>query len=157
MSEAHPGASGHETRDVNFNGIFGLAVLIIVSGIVVIVGVWWLFQDLRERQKQAMPPRNPLALEQSGNLPPPPQLEGIERMKELGKATTVPSLRPSSYGWVDRKAEVVRVPLDRAMTLIVEQKLVPSKSGSDNRDLRNPYATMPSPANSGRGAPREQP
>jgi hypothetical protein len=156
MSEPHSNAPGYEVRDVNFGGIYGLAGLTIVSGIMVLLGVWWLFHDLRGRQRERMPPANPLALEQRDRLPP--HLEGVARMKEkAGEAKSAPSTRPNNYGWVDRQAGIVRVPVDRAMNLIVEQKLVPSAPGPTNQDLDNPYRTMPSPANSGRGAPQEQP
>ncbi len=158
MSEPQSNGPGHEIRDVNFGGIYGLAGLTIVLGVVVLLGVWWLFHDLRNRQRERMPPANPLALEQRDWLPPPLQLEGIERMKEkLGEARSAPAGRPNAYGWVDRKAGIARVPVDRAMNLIVEQKLIPSAPVPINQDLDNPYWAMPSPANSGRGAPQEQP
>jgi hypothetical protein len=37
----------------------------------------------------------------------------------------------NSYGWVDQKAGVVRIPIDKAMDLLV-QKGLPTKSGEGN-------------------------
>jgi hypothetical protein len=112
---------------------------------------------MRERQRGRMPKPSPLALEQKGRLPPQPQLEGIERMKAPGGTSLrQESQAPDRYEWVDRQAQVVRIPMDRAMAIIVEQKMIPSKPES-TIDLRNPYASLPSPANSGRPAPKEQP
>jgi hypothetical protein len=157
MHEVPPSGPGHETRDVNFRAVYRLTGLIIVSAVVIHLGVWWLFRDLRERQKQGMPEASPLALEDRGRLPPPPQLEGVQQMNgKAEQAKSIPNSRTDSYGWVDRKAEIVRVPMDRAMNLIVEQRLIPSASGSQSQGP-NPYATLPSPANSGRGAPKEKP
>lgn len=158
MSDAHSSGPGHEIRDVNFAGIYGLAGLTILAGVAVLLGVWWLFQDLRDRQSQRRPTANRLALEQRDQFPPPPQLEGFMRMnQQSGETKALPSQRPNNYGWVDRKAGVVGIPVDRAMTLIVEQKLIPSAKGPAFHDLENPFATLPSPANSGRGTPKEQP
>ena len=159
MSEPHTAGPGHETQDVNFNAIFGLAGLTVVLAVAIGLGVWFLFQDMRERQSRRMSSSFPLALKQKGQtLPPQPQLEGIERMKEpWGALPPTETKMPSKYEWVDRKAGVVRVPTDRAMAIIVERKLIPSREKPSPRDLRDPYATMPSPANSGRPAQKEQP
>jgi hypothetical protein len=155
MHETTPSGPGHETRDISFRAVYRLTGLIIVSAVVIHLGVWWLFRDLQGRQKRGMPEANPLAKENRGRLPPPPQLEGLQRMNRPFEERPPETSRPDSYGWVDRKAEIVRVPVDRAMNLIVEQKLIPS-SGSQSQS-QNPYAGLPSPANSGRGAPKEKP
>jgi hypothetical protein len=158
MSEQSTNGPGHETRDVNFGGLLIITGLTIASGVLIFLGIWWFFQDLRERHKEQMPSGHPLALAQGERLPSPPRLEGIERMN--GKVEDVKSrlsTRPNSYGWVDHKDGIVRVPMDRAMTLITEQKLIPSSQERKKEDFDNPYQGMPSPANSGRGAPKEQP
>jgi hypothetical protein len=158
MSEPHPVGSGHETQDVNLRGLLIITALTIVLGVLVLVGTWWFFQVLRERRKHDVTPANLMALEHGERLPPPPRLEGIERMNGKAKETkSMPSTRPNTYGWVDRKAGIVRVPMDRAITLITEQKLIPSASDRTKQDLDNPYRELPSPANSGRGTPKEQP
>src|SRR5713101_3214863 len=152
MSEPRPAGPGHETQDVNFNAIFGLAGLAVVMAVVIGLGVWLLFIDLRERQNQRLSASFPLALRHKGQvLPPQPQLEGIERMKErwAEPLPQEPKL-PNKYEWVDRQAGVVRIPMDRAMAIIVERKLIPSTEKRSAGDLRDPYAGLPSPANSGR-------
>ena len=158
MSEPHPAGPGHETQDVNFNAIFGLAGLAVVVAVVIGLGVWLLFIDLRERQNRRVSPTFPLALKQKGQaLPPQPQLEGIEHMKERLRETLPrePKL-PNKYEWVDRQAGVVRIPMDRAMAIIVERKLIASMEKKPAGDLRDPYAGLPSPANSGRPRQKER-
>ncbi len=156
MHDVPPNGLGHETRDVNFRAVYRLTGLIIVSAVVIHLGVWWLFRDLQERQKRGMPEANLLALEDRGRPPSQPQLEGLQQMTRQFEEKPSPTSRPESYSWVDRKAEIVRVPMDRAMNLIVEQKLIPSASDSQSRE-QNPYGNLPSPANSGRGPPKEKP
>lgn len=150
-----PSGPGHETRDISFRAVYRLTGLIIVSAVFIHLGIWWLFRDLQHRQKSGRPEANPLAMENRGRLPPPPQLEGLQQMNRSFEERPPETSRPDNYGWVDRKAEIVRVPIDRAMDLIVEQKLIPS-SGSQSYG-QNPYGGLPSPANSGRGAPKEKP
>ena len=158
MSEPHPVGPGHETQDVNFNAVFSLAGLTVALAVAIGLGVWLLFQDMRERQRQRMSATFPLALKQKGQvLPPQPQLEGIEHMKERLRETLPrePKL-PNKYEWVDRQAGVVRIPMDRAMAIIVERKLIPSTEKRSAGDLRDPYAGLPSPANSGRPRRKER-
>ena len=158
MSEPHPVGPGHETQDVNFNAVFSLAGLTVALAVAIGLGVWLLFQDMRERQRQRMSATFPLALEQRGQaLPPQPQLEGIERMKERwGETLPQEPKLPNKYEWVDRQAGVVRIPMDRAMAIIVERKLIPSTEKRSAGDLRDPYAGLPSPANSGRPTQKER-
>ena len=158
MSDPHPAGPGHETQDVNFNAIFGLAGLAVVVAVVIGLGVWLLFIDLRERQNRRVSPIFPLALKQKGQaLPPQPQLEGIERMKERwGEPRPREHKFSDKYEWVDRQAGVVRIPMDRAMAIIVERKLIPSTEKRSAGDLRDPYAGLPSPANSGRPRQKEK-
>ena len=158
MSEPHPAGPGHETQDVNVNAIFGLAGLAIVLGVAIGLGVWILFQDMRERQSRRMSSTFPLALKQKGQtLPSQPQLEGIERMKEpWGQPRPQTPKLHNQYQWIDRKAGIVSIPMDRAIPFIVERKLIPATEKT-SRDLRDPYAGRPSPANSGRPSSKEQP
>jgi len=158
MSEPDPAGPGHETEDVNFNAIFGLAGLAVVVAVVIGLGVWLLFIDLRERQNRRLSPAFPLALKQKGQaLPAQPQLEGIERMKERwGEPRSRENKLSDKYEWVDRKAGVVRIPMDQAMAIIVERKLIPSTEKRSAGDLRDPYAGLPSPANSGRPRQKEK-
>src|SRR5205823_4398645 len=86
---------------------------------------FYVFEDLRQRQNRGVSATFPLALKQKGQaLPPQPQLEGIERMKERwGETLPQEPKLPNKYEWVDRQAGVVRIPMDWAMAIIVERKL----------------------------------
>ena len=57
-----------------------------------------------------------------------------------------------TYGWVDHKAGVVRIPISRAMKIIADNKLLPARheQAGDGR-----FSGRASAANSGRGAGRE--
>ena len=64
----------------------------------------------------------PLAAGQENRLPPEPRLQTNPRqdMKDLREEEDA---RLRSYGWVDRNAGVVRIPLDEAMKLTLQRGL----------------------------------
>jgi hypothetical protein len=79
--------------------------------------------------------------------PPPPRLELAEG-QELSAYRAAAEQRLNSYGWVDRQAGAVHIPIDRAMDLLAERGL-PSRQSSTAQDDGN---HLPSRASSGRVA-----
>jgi hypothetical protein len=62
---------------------------------------------------------NPMALETS-QIPPAPRLEEHPAI-EIQQLRAQEEHILSTYGWMDKKAGVVRIPIDRAMELELEQ------------------------------------
>ena len=64
----------------------------------------------------------PLAATQENRVPPGPRLQTNPRddMREL-RARDEEIL--TSYGWVDKNAGIVRIPIDEAMKLVVQRGL----------------------------------
>jgi hypothetical protein len=54
------------------------------------------------------------------------------------------------YGWVDREAGVVRLPIERAMALVLERGL-PTRPAAEQQGFRDAGLGGPSDANGGRG------
>jgi hypothetical protein len=144
-SEAAGG--GYETRDAHVRAIVWFAVgLVVVAGAV--HGLMWvMFERFAERERQADPP--PRTLTAPAPEPPPePRLQVLTRPEGtfgfgLAPAESLARLRAtedetlSTYGWIDRPAGIVRIPIERAMTLVVERGLPP------------PAAREPTPAAAG--------
>jgi hypothetical protein len=114
MEKHLPPSSGHETRDAGIGAIVlngaGLAVMIVIVGFI----VYGTFQYLA-RHPAISPQSNPMS---AGDLqiPPEPRIEdhpaiAIQQLHAQEDKTL------STYGWTDRKAGVVRIPIDRAMEL----------------------------------------
>ena len=106
---------GHETTDVTTRPIVlaGAAIL----GLVLLssAGVWLLIGHYARREARASAP-NPLAA-YGPQGPPAPRLQtaprdDLEAMRAGEDATL------HSYGWVDRGAGRVRIPIERAMELV---------------------------------------
>ena len=114
MEEHLPSSSGHETRDAGVRPIVlngaGLAVMIVIVGLI----VYGTFQYLA-RHPAISPQSNPMSAGDS-QIPPEQRIEdhpaiAIEQLHTQEDKTL------STYGWTDRKAGAVRIPIDRAMEL----------------------------------------
>ena len=118
----------HEESDVNLGPILGFGAALIVVAIVIYVLVWLLFGYFTARESRQAAPEYPLAVAQENRVPPEPRLQTAPRqdMADLrAKEDTV----LQSYGWVDRNAGVVRIPIDQAMKLTLERGL-PARAGT---------------------------
>ena len=118
MAEHLPSGPGHETRDAGVRPIVlngaGLAVMIVIVGLI----VYGTFQYLA-RHPAISPQSNPMSV---GDLqiPPEPRIEdhpaiAIQQLHAQEDKTL------STYGWTDRKAGVVRIPIDQAIELQLER------------------------------------
>jgi hypothetical protein len=112
----------HETSDANIAGVLGFGLGLMVSAIVIHLLVLVLFQYFQGREARRVPAEYPLAASQGARLPPEPRLQTNPRedLREL-RATEDELL--GSYGWVDKNAGVVRIPIDAAMKLTLERGL----------------------------------
>lgn len=118
----------HEESDVNIRAIFGFGAALIVVAIVVHVAVWGFFRFLESRAGQRVEAAFPLAASQPGErLPPEPRLQTAPR-EDLAALRAREDETLRSYGWVDRNAGVVRIPIDRAVELTLQRGL-PARQG----------------------------
>jgi hypothetical protein len=120
--EVHPDVH-HEESDVNINAILGFGAGLIVATLVVValIGLLFRFFDARERHNQA-PRMYPLAAGQENRLPPEPRLQTDPR-EDLADLRAREDALLHSYGWVDRNAGVVRIPIESAIKLTLERGL----------------------------------
>ena len=69
-----------------------------------------------------MGPLYPLAAEQGVRVPPEPRLQ-INPRQDLKDLRAAEDEILHGYGWVDRNAGIVRIPIDDAMRLTLERGL----------------------------------
>ncbi len=129
--------AGYEKRDANAKWIFGIVAFLLIAGLImhfVLAGM----------------------MERLGKKPPPTDAwNGVRRSdatlqaKDVAQLQIVPAAdledfrakeetELNSYGWINRTAGVVRIPIARAMELLLERRL-PVRTGT------NAPATGPSP------------
>ena len=120
----------HETSDVNIRAIFGFAIGLTVTTMIVGFAVWVLFQYFNAREAKTVFTEYPLAV-QEPRLPPEPRLQTNPR-EDLGNLRAHEDQALTSYGWVDKDGGVVRIPIERAMQLVVERGL-PARTQGGSR------------------------
>ena len=112
----------HEESDVNFGGIVGFGAGLVAVCAVAVIVVFVLFRFLEARQARSGPVEYPLAIADENRLPPEPRLQ-VNPREELRDLRTKEDELLTSYGWVDKNAGVVRIPIDDAIRLTLERRL----------------------------------
>ncbi|MGH7176034.1 MAG: hypothetical protein ACREJC_01520 [Tepidisphaeraceae bacterium] len=119
-------ARGYEAMGVSLRGILISIGFLVGATVIVQVVVWWLMVGVNNFQARSDVAPPPLAR----NLPPPPEPrlqpnpshERLDR-QDMQALLAREQAALSSYGWVDRQTGVVRIPIDRAMQIVVERGL----------------------------------
>jgi len=123
----------HEESDVNVRGIvgfgLGLAVCIALSSL----ALYGMFIYLRAaftptpvRPSPLIGVREPVQPENARQLFPEPRLQ-VDYFGDLDKVQQRWNEQLETYGWLDKKAGIVHIPIDEAMKLTLERGL-PARS-----------------------------
>ena len=146
----------YERRDVSARGIVLTALGLVLMGVVIHLGAWWIMILLEQRRQASAPAASTWTSEEVPRLPRSPRLEGIQRME--GEESDAESPQPpKSYAMVDESRGIVQIPLDKAMRLIVEHDLLKGELRREARDRSTLTEGRPSRANSGRGRQGSEP
>lgn len=107
----------HELKDVNVRNLLLLGGALCLIMIFSFVSMGLLFGYY-----QGQPPAGPAptALELEPQVPPQPRLQ-LNEHADLERKQKAEEAILESYGWVDRQAGVVRIPIERAMELEAER------------------------------------
>jgi hypothetical protein len=123
----------YEHQDLQPSSILYFLVVLLVATVICMLGLKGVYGYLDRRERASQPQVNPLVT----NIPadtrhvapeypqtafPSPKLEEDER-GQLNGFLTEEENTLYSYGWVDEKAGTVRIPIDRAMDLLVQRGL----------------------------------
>jgi hypothetical protein len=152
------GNGGFERQDLSPSGILYFLLALAIGTVLCLFGLRGLFEYLDHRSKTSQPEVNPLVT----NVPtdtrhvapgypqstfPSPKLEEDERGQlngiRLNEEKTL-----YSYGWVDEKSGTVRIPIERAMDLIVQRGLPVRTQGAgsaaastEKKEISRPEST----------------
>lgn len=100
----------------------GLAALVVVS----LSLMAWLFGYFSARQAEV----TPLPFLAERQPPPAPRLQ-VDPPADLRKLRAAEDAVLHSYGWVDREAGIVRIPIERAVELLAERGLPARSEATD--------------------------
>lgn len=171
---ASRGEAQHETSDVNIKAIVGFGVFLVVSGIILHVALYGLYIFFDKMADKRNPPPNPMMKVErplgsdtmsaesqaetakrlnrtfGGNaLNPMLQVDDVHDMDMMRKSQDT---QMSEYQWMNKGTGSVRIPIQRAMDLIVERGLPnvpappPGKAAAGAAAAAGANAPMPSPA-----------
>ena len=116
----------HEASDVDFSSVMGFGAGLAASALVVSLIVWALFLYFAGQAARHGSTVDRLTQPQGLTLPPQPRLQTDPR-GDLLALREAEDRTLTTYGWVDRNAGVVRIPIEQAMRLIVDRGL-PSRA-----------------------------
>jgi hypothetical protein len=117
--------AGYEKRDVNIRGLlqfgFWMAVVIVIT----LIGMKLMFNYFN-RTMSLGPPASSFV--NNRQLPPSPRLQ-VEPHQELKDYCATQQKNVNGYGWVDQQSGVVRIPVDKAMEVVLAKGLPARSSG----------------------------
>jgi hypothetical protein len=134
MSEERYKVANHEEyerQDLSISGVLlflaGLAVICILSGVM----IWAMYLYLERREAAQQAPQNPLVAREAETRKasdidtaafPTPRLQKDE-VSEMDALRQHEIDTLSTYGWVDKQAGIVRIPIQRAIELTAQRGL----------------------------------
>jgi hypothetical protein len=131
-----PGNGGYERQDIGVAPVVYFLLALVVAGGLVHFVVSGLYSYLEKTSRAQQTPVSPLVTNAPADTRhlsadyrdylkqnfPAPQLE-IDERNQLDKIRIDEAQTLSTYDWVDQKAGTVRIPIDRAMDLLVQRGL----------------------------------
>jgi hypothetical protein len=137
---SNPGHTGHETEfeheDLGTRGVFAFMIGLAVIGVVIYFIIVGMYSFLDNYERSQMATASPLMTSKGAmsrvvtqadmdktfkdnGAPMLEVIEGVDLRKDLiGQENQL-----NSYGWVDEKAGVAHIPIERAMELLVQRGL----------------------------------
>ncbi len=141
MSEVHLSAGaaavGHETKDADVNklAIFGLVLAaMVLFGFVVTEALFRYSIHAGNAHRRASP------FENANQIPPKPHLL-VSDPADYEHYMEQQTKMLNSYGWVDPKQGTVRIPIDRAMALVLQKGLPARPEGQVTPGVSTPIET----------------
>lgn len=120
----------HERKDVDVFGLLMVAALLFIIIAISLLVCWGTLHLLNRRQNAKERRSTAPQTAQSANFPKPQLL--VHPGEEWSKVHAAARAQLQTYGWVDRSAGRARIPIERAMELIVERGL-PEVGGGQTR------------------------
>jgi hypothetical protein len=121
---------GYETRDANARGVFGFLIALGIVITLVSLACWGLFRHY-SAGRASLEPTSPFS--NMRQLPAGPQLQ-VNPRQDLLKFRAEQEHSLESYSWENKDDGTVRVPIERAMDMLLKQGLpvAPGPSPTEN-------------------------
>ena len=117
---ANPSDTGHEANVIRSRAVLTFGAALALATVLILLVMGGLFRLFERQQAKADP--QPPRLAHTRQPPPAPRLQ-ISPNQDLKTMRAEEARILNSYGWVDRANGVVRIPLSRAIDLLIERGL----------------------------------
>jgi hypothetical protein len=121
---------GHELSDhkPGYIALFGIALTAVIVAAVVITSLLIHFKAAEHSRQETPVPR----LAQEREATPGPRLR-VDANKDVRQMRAGEEAVLNSYGWVDKDAGIVKIPVDRAMEILAKKGLPARKQEQKTR------------------------
>lgn len=120
MAEPTRTGPGHETRDFSVRVVTWFAVGLVASTFVIYLGVAGLYRFFESVHPSPQSPSR-IALHPH-MVAPPPRLQ-TNATVDLARYEKREREKLNSYGWIDKPAGILHIPIERAMDLVAQRGL----------------------------------
>ena len=148
-----PPGAGYEHTDASTWIIVKFLWWLLVSAILIHFGLGLFYEVLIRQSREVGEQQYPLAAAQEQRLPPTPRLQQFPR-RELYEFRVGEEGFLRNYGWMNKNAGVVHIPIAEAMRLTVERGL-PAREAGASPAVQTP-GLMPSDSSAGRQVERRR-
>ena len=135
----------YEPREADLHVVLAFLAALAMAGALVLLVLWGMFGYFRSKSAERGPLPSPRMYTSPPSVPQP-QLQP-DPMADYNEYRLSAGETLNSYGWVDQKAGIARIPIDKAMDLMVERGLpwqAPGTGLVPTAPNRNPAAaSMP--------------
>jgi hypothetical protein len=138
----------HGDADIFSVSKYGIAL---AFGILIAASAMWgLFDYFNSHVNQDDVEVSQSVLSERPKLPPAPLLQQFPKV-EMKNLRENEERQLSSYGWVDQKNQIARIPIEEAINAVASQGLLKSRPLKRDEGLDDDgYREIPSPSSSGR-------
>ena len=113
-------AQGHETSDAHFKSVLMTGVLLLGLMVLGLLLSWGVYAFFRQQTAEPGMHAETLTRPNLNKLPPGPNLEADPHAALMALRQSEDSIL-TGYGWVSRDSGIVRIPIERAMRLLVDK------------------------------------
>ena len=145
--------TAHEESDINVRAIIWFVAVLTIIVILTDVAMWALFKGLAHYEATQDPPVSPLFIPAGRPLPAP----GLQTTPwtDLKHYRADADAYLHGYGWVDEKAGVARIPIEKAKELLLQKGLPVRPEVGDA--MEGTHVAAGGESNGGRTLPAGQP
>jgi len=129
MAKPTKSSPGHETRDISVRLVSWFAVALLASTLVIYASVAGLYRFFEQQHPSPDAPSRIVL--HPHPVAPPPRLQTNPAL-DLAQYEAAQQSKLNSYGWIDKPAGTIHIPIARAMDLVLERGLPTRGPGTQN-------------------------